>query len=114
MRTTQTRNPSYLQLVPDPTPAEAPRTPRPSRPSLDAMLDWLASLDDDPRERFWVLDAHANTNDNAWHELRPAFASHLDRARQQPHAGDLVLQARRALRRAERDISNVVERRHFQ
>lgn len=89
--------------------------------SVETMLDWLLSLDDDPRERFLRLHEDPGADDKVSHPLRGDFADYLDTLRaaaaasgpQRPHGTDVLRAGRQALARAHRPWAIVVERTCF-
>jgi len=86
----------------------------PRRPRTDEageLLDWLMDLSDDPRSRFIRLHERPTGHTHDLYPIPESMAIYLDDSMQRgrAHRADIVLQARRALRRECPDWSAVVE-----
>lgn len=86
----------------------------PRRPRTDEageLLDWLMDLSDDPRSRFMRVHERPTGQTCDSYPIPESMAIYLDDAiqRGRAHRADIVLDARRALRRERPDWSAVVE-----
>jgi len=95
-----------LHLVDVPSVGRRPRTDE-----AGELLDWLMDLSDDPRSRFMRLHERPTGQTCDSYPIPESMAIYLDDSMQRgrAHRADIVLQARRALRRECPDWSAVVE-----
>jgi len=84
---------------------------RQRRDESGELLDWLMDLSDDPRRRFMRLHERPTGHTHDLYPIPESMARYFDDAIQRrcAHRADIVLQARRALRRECPDWSAVVE-----